>query len=133
MAAPAEVPQRDGPSATAAHRSRGSHSGPCCRKWDQVIRQQAPVQLLSARLEHVIVDPALRVVKEPDLPRLRVYPVTAPDLSLFHGEPYLGITLGPERLRGRPVDTIGSSIADLIPARRKTPDPVEPPLSRHYA
>ena len=92
----------------------------------QVVRQQATVQLLSPRLEHVIVDPALRVVKEPNLPRVRVYPVTTPDLSLFHGEPYLGITLGPERLRGRPVDTIRSSIADLIPARGKTPDSAKP-------
>jgi hypothetical protein len=72
------------------------------------------------------LDPRRAEVRDQDRTRIWVYPVVAPDLGFFQGEPDIGVGLGGEGLRGRSVGAVRAgvsrrSIAELsrIRSRRR--------------
>ena len=115
--------------APAAHDGLVDRShGQVAERREQVIVQEALVQLFRARLEHPVTHPLLRVLAELPFGQFGCDPGAFGDLSLLEAEPLRRVGLALEGARSRAHRAIGPSVPGLVPSRRQLGDVAELPV-----
>ncbi len=102
--------------------------------WQQVVAQEALVQLDRPHLKHTILQPLFCIVAEKHARLLRINPVTSADLGFLECQPADRLCLPGERMWCRPKPSIWRPIASLVTTRLTPTNVAEvPPRPGHQA